>query len=830
MIPRRRNLARAVRVLGVLFVLTGCAGLLAEQCFEKMLTGLVGASTPAAAIVLSVYFLGLTLGSLTYGWWLSGRWPPLRAYAMLEGGVAIWALLLALAAGRGVEWFVPLLRLGADGFWSLQALRFVVACVWILPPTFLMGASFPAIVNALEEMRVPQPRRAMSRFYALNLAGAFLGALLGPYVFFPALGLRGTLLLTCGVDAAAGLAALGLAARRARARTVAAGTASAGAPEAPAGERIPFLLAVGLFSGFLFFGLEVVWTHLIGAVLGNSIYAFAAMLALVLAGLGIGGALSTRLLREERPISGGALGAMLLAGSLLLAWQFTLWPRIPNEFIRWGGGLTTFAQGEMLRWAQAARLLLPPAIVFGMVYPALFRMEAFPLRRRARHAAALGAMNSVGCVLGALLTGFFLIPALGSEATLILFGTLALAAGVLVALAHDRGWRRAGVAAAGLALVFVWSNRPAWDRLALTSGGHVYFKPAFVGPATRLLYLQEDTLGGITTVVENPRSSGPGSTRTLLSNGKFQASDSGERLAQTGFALVPILHSTGRDDALVIGLGSGQTAEVVSRMGFRRIDVAEIAPGIVEAADAYFDHINGKVLRRPGVRLRLEDGRNHLLLTDRAYDLIAIEISSIWFAGSTSLYCEEFFELTRRRLRPGGVLQQWVQVHHLGMDEIGSIVATMRRVYPHVSFWLVGGQGILVASVEPQRLQPGSLEAAVRTNPWRENSPLATSERLVSLLCSRLLSSADVDRFLASRPFRVNTDANRYLEYATPRYNLDPRPLDAMNRNTLALFARFEGQEVAPGPASEVSDLLIRVTPERQREVLGLRRPSPGSP
>ncbi len=396
-----------------------------------------------------------------------------------------------------------------------------------------------------------------------------------------------------------------------------------------------------------------------------------------------------------------------------------------------------------------------------------------------------------------------------------------------MALAHDRGWRRAGVVAAGLALVFVWSNRPAWDRLALTSGGHVYFRPAFVGPATRLLYLQEDTLGGITTVVENPRSGGPGFTRTLLSNGKFQASDSGERLAQTGFALVPILHAAGRDDALVIGLGSGQTAEVVSGMGFRRIDVAEIAPGIVEAAGDYFRQVNGSVLEQPNVRVRLEDGRNHLLLSDRTYDLITIELTSVWFAGATSLYSEEFFELTKKRLRPGGVLQQWIQIHHLGMDEIGSIVATMRRVYPHVSFWLVGGQGILVASVEPQRLQPGSLEAAVRTNPWREESPQATSGRLVSLLCSRLLSPADVDRFLAARPFRVNTDANRYLEYSTPRYNLDPRPLDAMNMNSLALFARFEGQEVESGATSDLSDLLG--TGHARAAVGGSRTPAPGA-
>jgi spermidine synthase len=439
-------------------------------------------------------------------------------------------------------------------------------------------------------------------------------------------------------------------------------------------------------------------------------------------------------------------------------------------------------------------------------------------------------MNSVGCVLGALSTGFFFIPSLGSEATLILFGTLALAAGVLVALAHDRGWRRAGLAAAGLALVLVWSSRPAWDRLQLTSGGHVYFRPAFVGPATRLLFFQEDTLGGITTVVDNPRGAGAGFARTLLSNGKFQASDSGERLAQTGFALVPILHAAGRDDALVIGLGSGQTAAVVSEMDFRRVDVAEIAPGIVEAAGEYFRQVNGSVLERPDVKVHLEDGRNHLLLNDGTYDLITIELTSVWFAGATSLYSREFFELTKKRLKPGGVLQQWIQVHHIGMSEIGSIVATMRLVYPHVSFWLVGGQGVLVASVEPQRLQPASLQAAVRKNPWREASPRAAADRLVSLLSSRLLSPADVDRLLAARAFRVNTDANRYLEYATPRYNLDPRPLDAMNLNSLALFAGFEAQKMEPGPVSELSDLLKQVTPERQRDVLGLRQPAPGSP
>ena len=165
-------------------------------------------------------------------------------------------------------------------------------------------------------------------------------------------------------------------------------------------------------------------------------------------------------------------------------------------------------------------------------------------------------------------------------------------------------------------------------------------------PESKLLSFHEDTLGGITTVVQAPDSSVPGRQgaagagfRTLLTNGKFQASDGGEMDAQTGFVIVPLLHVVERRDALVIGLGSGHSAtSAVRRFGFPSIDIAEISPGIVAAARQQFPHINGCILDQPGVHLHLDDGRNLLLLSPKRYDLITMEISSIWFSGSTSLY------------------------------------------------------------------------------------------------------------------------------------------------------------------------------------------------
>lgn len=379
-IVRQLNLRRSLGVLGTLFITTGFTGLLAEQSFEKLLSSLLGASTPAAAVVLAVYFLGLSLGAVLYPRMTSRMGHPLRLYAALEMAIALWSVFLLAGSHALVGLFVPLLRLGVGHFWMLQLLRGLVACIWILPPTLAMGATFPAIVEALHQFRVPQPRRAMSRFYTLNLIGAILGAMAGPYMVFQYWGITGALGLTFALDALVAVAAFALSHRQAR--TMLAGTSDKAPAEVISSHHRP-LLGIAFASGFLFFGLEVVWTHLISAVLGNSIYAFAAMLALVLIGLGIGGALSTLLFRDRRPATGTVLAVLMLAGSLALSWQQKQWPKVPGDLILWGSNLTTFGQGEFLRWIAAALLLLPPAIIFGVIYPALFRLDLFSTEGRA---------------------------------------------------------------------------------------------------------------------------------------------------------------------------------------------------------------------------------------------------------------------------------------------------------------------------------------------------------------------------------------------------------------------------------------------------------------
>jgi spermidine synthase len=815
-----------LKVLGGMFLLSGFAGLLAEQTFEKLIVALVGASTPAAAIVLSVYFLGLTLGAWFYARRRRPTWAPLRVYALLEAGVAVWSLFLLAGHGWMIKAFAPLLGLGADHFLVLQGLRFLVAALWILPPTLMMGATFPVIVDALDRMRIPQPRKAMSRFYSMNLLGAIVGAVLGPYWGFPLLGLGGILVAIACLDGTVALVAVLLGQSR-NGRRIAAHDPHPDSPTAPLVLDLPqrILLGVAFLSGFIFFGLEVVWTHLIGVAIGNSVYSFAAMLALVLAGLAIGGGLSTVLFSDRKPIGNASLVAMLLAGAALLALQHQQWPAASMQFQKWGPNLTTFSDGEFLRWMVTGSLLLPSSILLGMVYPALFRMAAFPLANRARLAGYMGAVNSIGCVLGALAAGFLLIPWLRSAATLTLFGLLLVAMALALTLGFVAQNRRLPLLAGIAVVALLWGYRPAWNLLALTSGYHVYFKGSHVGPQSKLVFFHEDTLGGITTVVDNPAwpdQPSRGYYRTLLTNGKFQANDVGEVEAQRGFAAIPALHVNSTRDALVIGLGSGNSAATVRALGYANLDIAEISPGIVEAARRHFSHVNGRILEQPGVRVFLEDGRNVLLLHPKPYDLITMEISSVWFAGSTSLYCREFYELARKRLKPGGVLQQWIQIHHIGYAELGSVISTLRETFPYVSFWVYGGQGILVASLEPQQVRPAAVAAFRTANLWMDPGPEKVDTRLAGLLACRLLAPEEVDRMVQGRPFPINTDLNRNLEYLTPRYNLSPVDHQALNVRALSRFARFPAPAVDPGCDAPLQERLGKLRPEVFRQQLQL--------
>src|SRR6185369_8280465 len=152
----------------------------------------------------------------------------------------------------------------------------------------------------------------------------------------------------------------------------------------------------------------------------------------------------------------------------------------------------------------------------------------------------------------------------------------------------------------------------------------------------------------------------------------------------------------------IIGLGSGVTVGSALAPGtVRHADVVEISPEVVEAS-RFFDRESGAALSRPGVRLIVGDGRSHLLLTPRRYDVIVSEPSNPWRSGGAALFTREFFAAARSRLKPDGLLCQWAHTYDISPDDLRSIVATFASVFPQGTMWLVGeGDLLLIGAAGP---------------------------------------------------------------------------------------------------------------------------------
>jgi spermidine synthase len=743
-----RPVASGWRAPLALYAITGFAGLLAEQSFEKYLQLLVGATASASAAVLFACSLGFALGGMAAAKLLrKGRIVrPLRAYGIVELAIGIACVAFAYGFHPLMASLAPLQNLFGP---TLRfEVKFFCGCLLILPGAALMGASFPLIAQALDSAR-STTRKGWSRGYAANLAGA-LAASLAAFPIFPAIGFRGALWICFAIGAA--VCALTFILPDASLTAIAAP-----APSHPrATKEFRLLLAASFGSGAILFALEIIWTHLIGAVMGWSVYAFSSMLAAVSLGL-LTGTLVNRGAKAGHPIG---ISRLFQSAALLLTVQFALWDRVPG-FFRFISPVT-----EGFKLCVAIVLLAPPAAILGLIYPRLLTSPQVDGEHNTYLAGRLSAANTLGCLSGALLAVFVLVPVAGSEASL---KALVLVSALfwILFLVREPLSRRRSASAAAVAVVLLTVLLGRWWNWELLTAGQTSVSGSVAADGVRYLpasfvFKHEDLEGGFTTVVEQTIVSGEAAhtVRTLFTDGGFQADDNPpleETAARFGFSAVPSLFVRDYGRALLIGLGTGYGVAALKHLGYREIAVAEFAPGIVKAAQECFGGLNEGILGDPRVQVYLEDGRN-MLLSDRRtqYNLITVEFADMLSAGAANLHSREFYELARRRLRPGGVFQQWVPLHRIGPREIASELATARSVFRYVELWNYGGQGMLVAS--GHSLIAPLLQA--------ELTPGEAARLVESLTASRLLDPDGVARLVASRHPEIDTDQNRWMEYA----------------------------------------------------------------
>jgi len=754
-----------------LFVGSGAAGLVDQVCFSKYLSYVVGATAYAVSAVLAAFMTGLALGA-HFGGKVSLRVArPVVVYGWLELVVAVAVAIAPREFEALAEVYASLARRAPESLAALSALRWCVALVIVVVPTTAMGATLPILTRALRDGEGALSReRQLGALYAANTCGGAGGALLAAYLALPLLGLHGTVWAAAGLSALVGVAALRLGRKVGPAPLGTHGEAAASATRAafePSEHEVLVLVALGFASGCLAFAAEVIFTHLLALLIGNSAYAFGLILAVFLCCLFVGAA---RAAAFRARFGDAALGLGLAATALALGLTLPLWDQLPRLFAALGPVVVTFGGREVVRALAAFFVLCVPTTLMGLTFPLLLQQVA-RTSAPSRWVGRLTAVNTLGAVFGALGTGYGLLPWLGSQRSLeVVVGLFALAALAASWLALPK-LRRTIIGLAASAGVLV-PLLPRWDLARLTSGSNVYFdgwsKPEAIP------FLREDVHGGVTTVTRNK------GVLTLLTNGKFQGNTGWEMSAQRFFAHYPALFVSHFDHALVIGLGTGTTLGTLAAYPWQKLDVVEISPSIVEAARAYFGAGNLGAIDDPRVTVHHADGRNFALVDDGHYDLVSMELTSIWFAGASNLYSREFYGLVRSRLEPGGVFQQWVQLHHVYRRDFATVVGTLRSEFSHVALFYGGGQGILVASDAPLRASRARLDELEALPAMQRVLP--DRRHLRELTGDILALDAGLDAFLdesaelagLERSELVSTDQSLYLEYATPRGNVLP--------------------------------------------------------
>jgi spermidine synthase len=804
-----------MRAVTALFFASGAAGLVDQVCFSKYLSYVVGATAYAVSAVLGAFMAGLALGAMLGGKLSRVVRRPLAAYGIAELCAGATVAVTPWAFGALTPAYVEMARHAQGSIATLSVVRWAMTLLLVATPTVAMGATLPLLSPALGADTTTAKRR-LGALYAANTFGGAIGALLGAYVLLPIGGLSRTLHWAALASAIAGCTALGLGtqngdtasedglddgdeasshhdvtARRATAPSNdALGTTPLGAtsdphsatasppPSDPAPLPLPsapplalpdatWLGVLSFASGFIVFTLEVVTTHLLAVIIGSSVYAFGLILAGFLTWLFVGATIAPRF--AER-FGARALATSLGLQALALTATLPLWDRLPLAFGGLGDYVTTFEGREAMRALVAFGILAVPTTLMGLTFPLILNRAA-ERPDLGRLVGRFTALNTVGAVVGAMAAGYVVLPKLGSERSILAVAFALAALSATTALRADRARARLplGLAAAALAVGFI---APRWDIERLTSGTNVYFDTS----ATKadLLHVREDVHGGITTVTVRD------GVHTLYTNGKFQGNDGWELNAQRYFAHYPCLFVKDFDKALIVGFGTGTTLGSLATYPWKELDVVEISPAILEASGTYFSTPNRHVLDDPRVHVTLDDARNYLLVHDGRYQLISMELSSVWFAGAASLYSREYYRMVRAHLDDDGVFQQWVQLHHVYPSVFAALVNTLRGEFEHVALFYGGGQGILVASNRPLRWSRS--RASKYTADPVVGETLPNGRPLEALTNDILAMDEGLDHFLddsareagTRRADLVSTDDNLFLEYETPRGNVLP--------------------------------------------------------
>jgi len=751
---------RLLPALFLLFIGSGCAALIYEIVWFQLLQLVIGSSAISLGILLGTFMGGMCLGSLALPRTISARQHPLKVYAILEGGIGLCALLILFGMPLIGHIYTAWAGSGIAGI----VLRAIAAGICLLPPTMLMGATLPAISRWVKA--TPEGVSWLGYFYGGNIAGGVAGSVAAGFYLLRVHDVGYATFVGVAINLAVASIAVLLASRTAyEADAVAVRGVTAKATRS-------VYLAIAL-SGMTALGAEVVWTRLLSLHFGATVYTFSLILAVFLVGLGIGSTLGASAARtSENPRRALGWCQLLLCGAMAwAAYELTeslpYWPI--NPYIA-----TTPWFTLQLDLVRCLWVVLPGAILWGASFPLALASVATTEQDAAWLAGAVYAANTVGAIAGSLVMSFILIPWIGSshsEQVLIIISALSALLMLEPSFAGETAdgasrWNITATVVLAGAMVAAGLLARSVHPLPGLLVAYGRYSATRVGQAD-VIYVGE---GLNASVAVSQLSNG---VLNYHNAGKVQASSEPQDMRlQRMLGHLTTLVPPKADRVVVIGCGAGVTACAVSvDPAVTNQTIAEIEPLVPRVVSTYFAEHNFDVVRNAKVHVQIDDARHYIETSREKFDAITSDPLDPWVKGAAMLYTQEFFQMAKDHLKPGGVMTLFVQLYESNTEAVKSEIATFLDVFPNgVVFGNTNeGKGydlVLLGQNGPTKIDVDAIEARLQRPeyaPVKKSLSEIGMNSAVDLFSTYAGRKPDLEPWL--RDAQINHDRNLRLQY-----------------------------------------------------------------
>lgn len=763
----------------VALVLSGVAGLGYEIVWTRMLSAGLGHEIHAVLAVVTAFFCGSALGAITLDGRVRASSRPAAWYAALELVIAAWSLALPS--------LVPALNRAAITWIGVEpssahhwGVAFGAAFLALLPATFAMGATLPAIERVVAS--AGGPGQSIGGLYAANTAGAVAGLAMTTFWLAPAIGLAWTSRLLAAVNVAAAVVAIGTL--RGKAPVAAAALPASPTTSAPSvrATASPTALLTTLFTtGLLSVGYEVLVVRVLSQVLENTVYSFATTLAIYLIGTACGAAIyqwqgRSSAFAATRVALMRATSAAALAGVFVLANARHLHDALHNAL--GSGGASSLAAEAVI----ALCVLLVPTAFMGALFSHLTR-EAL--------AAGLGlgralAANTLGCALAPLTCGVLVLPSTGARIALVAVGL-----GYLLLAAHRRTATSRTRPLASLVPL-------AMGALLVATPGPLVLAPLAKGE--RVVAHRDGIMASVTIIADERNA------RRLVVNDRFPMGGTSSAYSDRREAHIPLLLHADPKRALFLGLGAGVTFAAAASHPAMQAEGVELVPEIVELLP-YFESATGDLRNAPALRVRVADARRFVLATGERYDVVVADLFHPARDGAGGLYTVEHFAAVKDVLEDDGIFCQWLPLYQMDIETLKLVVRSFLRVFPEARAVLAHHSleqpivGLVGFRASAPNYDEQWLEKRATTAQLSGELAALGIRNTFDLLGTHLAGALALADFAGEGP--LNTDDRPLVIYRAPEFVY--RGVEAPRDRLLHLVAAFSStDEVLGSPGTEL--------------------------